>query len=61
MTVFDIKCPIWNTPANQLATSAIGQKVDSPRTGGAYRITGTAATTVKSRPSNPGRQPRTRA
>lgn len=43
-------CPIWKTPALRLGLGASGSaKVHSPRAGGDYQITGTAAMTVQHR------------
>lgn len=39
-------CPIWGTPAEIVVAGSDGQLVDSSRTGGRYRISRTAMTTV---------------
>lgn len=39
-------CPIWGTPAEIVREGADGQLTSSPRTGGRYRISATAMTTV---------------
>jgi hypothetical protein len=44
-----VRCPIWNTEAEELAKHYDDLKVDSPRAGGIYRISGTAAGTVKAK------------
>jgi hypothetical protein len=39
-------CPIWGTPAVELAGGEDGRKIDSKRAGGVYRIAGTALAMV---------------
>jgi hypothetical protein len=45
----DLKCVIWGVPAEYTRTTFDGFEIDSPRAGGRYRITGTAATTLQNR------------
>lgn len=43
------ECPIWGTPATETATSRDGRQINSPRAGGTYFITGTAAAVLTNR------------
>jgi len=45
-----IECPIWGTAAREMDSGRYGDfvRVDSPRAGGAYKITGTAVAMVSS-------------
>lgn len=42
-------CPIWGTPATEVVTSRDGRLINSPRAGGRFFISGTAAATVAER------------
>lgn len=44
----DTSCPIWQTPAKAFPTTRDGQKVDSPRAGGRYFVSGTAEAMLNS-------------
>ncbi len=44
---YTAECPIWGTPARQIPIAGDAEEFDSPRTGGTYRLTGSAAEAVK--------------
>ncbi len=51
---YNAKCPIWGTPARPIQNGSDAEEFDSPRTGGKYRLTGSAAEVVKN-PSDDSR------